>query len=165
MGLVPALTLPAKASTSTLPPPIVRMAPVATVMLFPAKRLMEPSSASIVALPASVMLPVPDLTVPAAAVLGAPGTTVLATLKFRPASRVTDQPASAVRLAPRLVPIKMLPPASKVSWLPGVLTPVLLAKSQVTPSERVMLPVACRSICENPVNAEFTFNASAPGVL
>ena len=59
----------------------------------------------------------------------------------------------------------MLPPASRVSWLPGALIPVLAARSQVTPSARVMLPVACRSICEKPVKAELTFKLRVPGWL
>ena len=48
---------------------------------------------------------------------------------------------------------------------PGALIPVLAARSQVTPSDRVMFPVACRSIWEKPVKAELTFKLSALGEL
>ncbi len=117
-----------------------------TVMLLPASRLIVAVLRFQRAVPEKLMFPVPGVTVSAAAA------------KLRPACKVTDQPAPATMPAP--VPMVILLPASSLSRLPGALMPVLATKSQSALT--VMLFRACKSICEKPVKAEFTFSVKVP---
>ena len=114
---------PATARAVMLPPFSVRTKPLATVMLLPASKFTFPFCASNEDVPPKAMLPMPERTMSAPAA------------KSRPACNVTDQFSPARMLAP--LAMVMLLPASSFNKLPGVLSPVLAARSQSV--ETVML--------------------------